>query len=158
RTRVLLESDLQFEALRHPIDARLASIVTTLNTLSGKPIVPLEVELNYSKLRDTSFHRRFFHAPLRFERPRAALWFRRAALALPMVHGEEALGGYLDHLAEEQLRKLGGSSLTERVGRALWAELGDGTPSLPQVAERMGISRRTLQRGLREEGKSFRAV
>jgi AraC-like DNA-binding protein len=158
RTRVLLESDLQFEALRHPTDARLASIVATLNTLSGKPITPLEVELNYSRLRDISFHRRFFRAPLRFDRPRAALWFRRADLELPIVHADETLAGYLDQLAEEQLRKLGGSSLTERVGRALWAEFGDGTPSLQRVAERLGVSRRTLQRDLREEGKSFRAV
>lgn len=158
RTRVLLESDLQFEALRHPVDTRLASIVTTLNTLSGKPIMPLEVELPYAKLADVSYHRRFFRAPLRFGRPRAALWFRSADLELPVVQADETLAGYLDHLAEEQLRKLGGSSLTEKVGRALWSELGDGTPSLQRVAERMGISRRTLQRGLREEGKSFRAV
>src|SRR4029434_942440 len=45
-----------------------------------------------------------------------------------------------------------------RVGRALWSELGSGSPSLARVAEMLGVSRRTLQRGLSEEGKSFRTV
>jgi AraC-like DNA-binding protein len=158
RCRILLESDPQFELLRHPIDARLANILSAVRNLSGRPLAPLEVEVPYRKLADTSFHRRFFNAPIRFGRPKAALWFHPADLELPIKHADDTLVGYLDQLAEEKLKDLRGSSLTERLGRALWSELSGGMPSLRRVAELLGMSQRTLQRQLREEGKSFRTA
>jgi AraC-like DNA-binding protein len=158
RSRILLESDPQFELLRHPIDARLANILSAVRNLSRKPLAPLEVEVPYRKLADTSFHRRFFNAPIRFDRPKAALWFRPADLELPVVQADDTLAGYLDRLAEEKLRELGAGTLSERLGRALWSELSGGLPPLRRVSELLGMSQRSLQRHLREEGKSFRTA
>ena len=158
KCRVLLESDPQFELLRHPIDSRLAHILSTMRTLSGKPVRPSEVELPYRKLKDTSFHRQFFKAPLRFDRSKAALWFHVSDLELPVQHADETLVRYLDQLAEVKLKELGGSSLTERLGRTLWTELSGGLPPLRRLAELVGMSPRTLQRHLRNEGKTYRSA
>jgi len=158
RCRILLESDPHFELLRHPIDTRLASILSVVRNFSGKPVAPLEVELPYRKLADTSFHRRFFNAPLRFNSPKAVLWFHPVDLEAPIKHADETLAVYLDRLAEAKLKELGASSLTERLGRALWSELSGGPPPLQRVAELLGMSPRTLQRHLGEEGKSFRSA
>ena len=156
--RIVLESDPQFETLRHPIDTRLANIVGMLRRLSGSPLSPVEVELPYAKLRDASHHRRFFTAPLRFGRPQAALRYRTAQLELPILQADETLAGYLDRLAEQKLRELEERTWTGKVSRALWSELSSGPPSLEQVASLLSISPRTLQRCLREEGVSFRKV
>jgi len=156
RCRILLESDPQFELLRHPIDTRLANILSAVRMLSEKPVAPLEVEVPYRKLADTSFHRHFFSAPIRFNSPKAVLWFRTADLELPIQHADDTLVGYLDRLAKQKLKELGGTSLTERLGRALWSELSGGLPPLRRIAELLGMSQRTLQRHLREEGKSYR--
>jgi AraC-like DNA-binding protein len=158
RTGIVLHSDPQFELLRHPIDARLANILSAVRNLSGRPVAPLEVELPYRKLADTSSHRQFFKAPLRFNSSRAALWFHSADLELPIVQADDTLVGYLDRLAEEKLKELGGSTLSERLGRALWSELSGGLPPLRRVAELVGMSPRTLQRYLRKEGKTYRTA
>jgi AraC-like DNA-binding protein len=158
RCRIHLESDPQFEALRHPIDARLAHIVVYLRNLSGKAISPLEVELPYARLRDLSYHRRFFAAPLRFSRPRAALWYLSAQLELPVIQADETLAGYLDRLAEQKLRELDARSWAGKVGRALWPELSGGPPPIRHTAAALSLSPRTLQRYLRSEGTSYRGV
>jgi AraC-like DNA-binding protein len=158
RCRILLESDPQFELLRHPIDARLANILSAVRMLAGKPLAPLEVELPYRKLSDTSLHRRFFNAPLRFDSPKAALWFSLADLELPIKQADDTLVGYLDRLANEKLKELGTGSLTERMGKTIWSELSGGLPTLQRVSEMLGMSPRTLQRSLHEEGKSFRSA
>jgi AraC-like DNA-binding protein len=41
------------------------------------------------------------------------------------------------------------------VRRTLWSELSERTPSLEGVARSLGVSARTLQRQLRQEGVSF---
>ena len=158
RCRVVIDPDPRFDALRHPIDARLANILSTMRIITGSPVAPLEVSLPYSKLKDTSYHRHFFSAPLRFDEGKAALWFSPADMEQPVVHADETLVGYLDKLAAEKLRDMGGGTLAERVARALWSELGDGLPSIQRVAALLGTTPRTLQRQLRAQGRSYRQV
>jgi AraC-like DNA-binding protein len=156
RWRVRLESDPQFELLRHPIDSRLGNILSTLRKLSGKPLTPLEVDFPYPKPANAPALRRFFQAPLRFGCRAAALWLRPSDLEIPVTHADPTLVRYLDRLAEEQLKALGTGTLTERVGRTLWSELSSGMPPLRRVADLVGVSPRSLQRHLRDEGKPYR--
>ena len=69
---------------------------------------------------------------------------------------DETLTGYLDQLAEGVARALSESvTFRQRVCRAIWSDLSGGKPSVQQVASRLGVSTRTLQRRLEEEGTSF---
>jgi AraC-like DNA-binding protein len=158
RACVSLVTDPQFELLRHPIDNRLASILATARGLSGRPLTPLMVELPYPRLKNLSEHRRFFQAPLHFRAPRAALHLRKEDLTLPIVHADDTLVGYLDRLATQQLKELGAGTMTERVGKMLWSELTGGIPSLNRIASRLGVSTRSLQRQLQDEGNPFRSL
>src|SRR5262249_23732949 len=151
-------ADPQFELLRHPIDSRLTSLLRSMRDLSGKPLRPLAVYLPYPKLRDVSAHRRFFQAPLHFNASQAALHLCTRDLDLPIGHADDALVGYLDRLASQQLKELGAGVMSERAGRALWFELSGGNPSLSRIAAVLGISTRSLQRHLQDEGKTFRAL
>jgi AraC-like DNA-binding protein len=156
RACISLVTDPQFELLRHPIDNRLASILRSLRSLSGRSLTPLAVEFPYPRPKNLSEHRRFFQAPLHFGASRAALHMRKEDLMLPVVRADETLATYLDRLASRQLKELGAGTMTERVGRVLWFELSGGTPSLHRIAERLGVSTRSLQRHLQEEGNPFR--
>lgn len=155
---IVLESDPHFEALRHPIDLRLANIVILLRQLSGNPLSPMAVDLPYPKLKDVSHHRRFFTAPLRFGQPKAALHYRAAQMELPIQQADETLASYLDRLAEQKLRELEEKTWTGKVSRALWTELSSGAPTLERIASILSVSPRSLQRFLNEEGTSFRQV
>lgn len=158
RVCIALIADPQFELLRHPIDHRLASILRSVRSLSGVPVAPLAVDLPYPRLKDSSKHRRFFQAPIRFRAPRAALYLRAADLSLPIVRADHTLVGYLDRLATQQLKELGAGTMTERAGRMLWFEMSGGIPSVHRIAARLGVSARSLQRQLQAEGNPFRSL
>jgi AraC-like DNA-binding protein len=69
---------------------------------------------------------------------------------------DKTLVGYLDTLADQKLASVGSErTLRERVHRALWAELSERNPALGDVARSLGVSARTLQRQLRQEGTTF---
>jgi AraC-like DNA-binding protein len=126
--------------------------------LCSSPLAPLAVELPYPRLKNLSEHRRFFQAPLHFGAPRAALHLRKVDLMLPIVHADDTLVGYLDHMASQQLKDLRAGTMAQRVGRMLWFELSGGIPSLHRIAARLGVSSRSLQRQLQAEGNPFRSL
>jgi len=102
---------------------------------------------------------RFFGGPLEFGALRPGLLVRNDDLARPNAMADKALTGYLDRLAEQVLAGLGSErTLRERVRRLLWSELTEGVPTLENLARTLGMSDRTLQRQLREEGTGRLAV
>lgn len=159
QTRLILEREPRFDLLRHPIDTRLASMLAISREITGVEIVPVEVCLPYPRPADSAELQRFYRAPLKFGAPKGSLALRKQDVELPVVSADLTLVGYLDELADTQLRSLATrGSFCERVGRALWTELSGGQPGLKRIASVLGVSARTLQRRLRGEGTSFGGI
>jgi len=155
-SRFTLDADACLDALRHPIDARMAAVLTVAREITGRELVPLEVWFSYARPADVAEHRTFFRGQLEFDRPRSLFVWRNEDLELPVVAADETLSGYLDRLAEEALEALGrGDSFLDKVRKALWVELSGGRPTLERTATVLGVSARTLQRRLGELGTSF---
>jgi len=158
-SRVVLEPNPRFDALVHPLDARLAAAVASAREITGSNLAPLEVRFTYERPLDLAEHQRFFRCELEFDRPQAEILFRNEDLERNVVTADETLSGYLERLADDVLRSLENPrSMLDRVQRAIWSQLAAGPPSLPRVAGLLGISPRTLQRRLREAGTSFAAL
>lgn len=154
-TRLLLEGHPVLDAMRHPADARLAWTLSAAREMTGLAVAPVEACFPYGAPEDLVEQRRFFRCPLRFGE-RAALVFRRQDLDLAVVGSDEALGRYLERLAEDALRSLGSEgSFSDRLRRTIWADLPGGPPTLRRAAERLGMSMRTLQRRLAAEETSY---
>jgi AraC-like DNA-binding protein len=82
--------------------------------------------------------------------------FRSSDLDLPVVGADETLAGYLSKYAEQVLASfVQGATIRHSVRAAIWSLLGDGPPSLKQVAAALGVPTRTLQRRLAAEGTSL---
>lgn len=153
---VVIEKDERFEALRYPVDARLALVLSMSREITGRPIIPLQVDFPYARPEDSAIHRQFFQASIKYNQPISRMVFRQSDFDLPVVSADETLAGYLDKLADDVLKALDdGKSVSDQVRRALWDELSAGTPSVSRVAERLRIGVRTLQRRLREEAATF---
>jgi AraC-like DNA-binding protein len=158
-TWVRLEMQPELRAFRLAVDYRLAAVLSACREIAASPIAPLIVQLPYRRPADVKEYVRFFDGPLEFGSLGAALLLRNEDLARPNARADNKLTGYLDSLAEQTLASVGGEgTLRERVRRALWAELSEGVPSLPRLARTLGMSDRTLQRQLREEGTTFLAL
>jgi AraC-like DNA-binding protein len=159
RGLITIQGSPRFDALRHPIDARLAGVVAGARRITRSDVSPAEVHFPYPRPEDTSEHQRFFQASLEFGRPQAMLVFRELDLKRPIHAADDTLAGYLDKFAEEIVRSLGErGTATDKVRRAIWTELSGGQPTLQHIASVLGVSDRTLQRRLQQEGTSFAAV
>jgi AraC-like DNA-binding protein len=155
-TRLMLERSPRFDALHRPLDARLSVVVAAAREITGTEVSPLEVHFPYERPLDVAEHQRYFRCPLRFDEPRAAVLFRNDDLDRPVAAGDETLSLYLDRLADEVMEELKDrSSISVRVRRAIWTELGAGPPTLERIASALSLSPRTLQRRLRDAGTSF---
>jgi AraC-like DNA-binding protein len=138
------------------VDFRLATALSAARQLTGVDLVPLQISVSYAQPSSIFEHRRFFRCPIRFARPATRVLFHERELALPIARSDEVVAGYLSAYAEQMLRSLvDGTSVRERVRAALWASLSDGRPDLAQIASVVGMSARTLQRRLAEEGTSL---
>jgi AraC-like DNA-binding protein len=158
-TWVRVDAEPALQAFRPAADARLAALLSVCREIAGAPLAPLTVQLPYRRPSDVKDYEKFFRAPLEFGAPATALLLGQDDLARPVSSSDEVLTGYLDQLAQQLLTGLGAEhTIRDRVRRLLWSSLSDGVPDLDEVARRLGMSPRTLQRRLRDEGTTFAAV
>ncbi len=156
RVVLTLERGFSFNPIRPPVDFRLTAVLTGARKLTGVTIDPLEARFPYPAPASLAAQQRVFRCPLIFDASHPQLVLRVEDLALPIPTRDTTLLSYLDRLADEALRELTQEdSFTHAVQRALWHELSSGAPSIDRVASRLGVSGRSLQRRLAEEGTSF---
>ena len=143
------------DACRHDCEMTLAIAVSFARRVTGVDWTPREVSFRHSRPQSVAEHERIFRSPVRFGRPSNELIFDSSLLALPMAKADAGLCAILDRHARELLAKSprrGG--LAERVRRLLGEALNGGDPRQEAVSQKLGISVRTLQRRLSEEGTS----
>lgn len=109
--------------------------------------------------REALRYRAFFDAPVRFDAPHTELVLDKSVLDLPLKTADENLLAILRPAAEEKRRSTPKEPpLTEQVRRALGAALSSDDAQLEAVAKRLGMTGRSLQRRLRDEGAVFQSV
>lgn len=109
--------------------------------------------------RDVTAHERFFGCPVRFSAPETRLVLATDIMNRPPRSRDPGLNAYLDRHALALSATLAErSTLAERVRLLLGPLLRGGEPSQSEIARKLGMSERTLQRRLRDEGRSFADV
>ena len=102
---------------------------------------------------------RLLQAPLRFESERNALLVDPAWLTTKMPPANRYAHNIFSARAETLLRQLEGSTTARGAVEGLLVPiLHTGSVSLDQIAAKLGVSRRTLQRNLKLESTSFAEV
>jgi AraC-like DNA-binding protein len=158
-TWVRLDVQPALRSLRPAADFRLAALLAVCREITGMPIAPRVVQLPYRRPPDVREYQRLFRGRLQFGALTTALLLAEDDLARPIAAADPSLAGYLDRLAEQAVTDLGEArTIRMRVRRALWSQLSEGVPALDRIARSLGMSERTLQRRLREEGTTFAAV
>ncbi len=121
-------------------------------------IRPLRVELKRSTEHQALYEKEY-GCPVKCAARRDAVFFRTSDLDLPFVtyNAEllEMLTPPLDHQLAERRK---GQTFAEKVNWVLKRLLGGPRPEITDVARELGLSSRTLQRRITEEGSSFREL
>ncbi|WP_438008991.1 AraC family transcriptional regulator ligand-binding domain-containing protein [Sorangium sp. So ce321] len=141
--------------------------VLRARTFSGEYVRPLAVRFRHHRKCTAGAYERIFDAPVEFGAPCDELVFRREHLEMPFGSADPRLCEILEesaHLRLQQLSRVAApppaapSGFVDEVRHVLRECIAAGNPNVDQVAERMGVSPRTLQRQLREQGSSHRAL
>ena len=139
-------------------DETLASWITFARWLVSEPLAPTLIRLPYPQPANTEEHRRIFGCDLEFGAPLAEVVFPLDYLSMPLAQSDPELSRLMDRRADVELASLGGDEWIGRVRRQIMDLLAEGEVSLGQVAKRLAISERALQRRLQERGFSYQQV
>jgi AraC-like DNA-binding protein len=143
-------------APRHAIEFGFASFVRFARRATGKQIVPSRVAFQHSAPRDLGRHRALFGARVEFDQEVDELAYDLETLALPLLTADPSLQEVVESHARGLLAKFPDQhGLDARLQGAICEALRQGALSLEQVAGRLGMPARTLQRRLKSEGTSF---
>jgi AraC-like DNA-binding protein len=147
---------------RHAAEFTLACLVVVGTELLERPLRPLLVEFAHAEPSAAVLaeHRRVFGVDPRFSQPANALEFEHEILDRPLPRADQALSRVIERYAESLFAALPQASETtcDRVRHLLSRTLGEGTPRLAEIAARLRMAQRTLQRKLADEGQTFEAL
>lgn len=142
-------------------DLAFSGPVALLRALSGLPqSVRLLREVWYQCPEPAGVDRaQALGCRVRFGAPEARLVLRREPLERPLPRHDPALFAYLERHAQAVLSSIPNEGgVPDRVRRFITAGLREGEPAQADVARKLAMSERTLQRRLREAGTSFAAI
>jgi AraC-like DNA-binding protein len=159
----LVEQKIPGEPLcvgRHANEFFIAYLVVQFRRLTGSPYVPSRAWFAHPAPRDRSELEALLGTDrLEFGREANGLALPREGLAVPLRTSDPPLLALLDEKAAEALKQRGGTNrFLGQLKQALRDRLSTGVPSVSEAAQALGMSARTLQRRLDDEGTTFQAL
>lgn len=153
------DGDRRRLGLRLSNEATIASILAISQEVSTQPVQLLAVHFKHPTPGDTTAHERHFGCRVHFGSDRDALLVSKNTLAGPNRLGDAAIAQFFNAHLEETLAKFDDDkSLDQRVRIQVSQALSAGVPTISEIAERLGMSGRTLQRRLSDRGASFQSL
>jgi AraC-like DNA-binding protein len=140
-------------------EATVASATSLIRQTSSTRFRPRAVHLKHRGPESTSAHERYFGCPVHFGADKDALSISADALARPNHLADDGISRFLLAHLESEIESVDIEDAVEsRVRNVVSRSLSAGVPRMADVARRLGMSGRTLQRRLAEKGLSFKML
>ena len=161
QARLLVDHEPRVVALVEPIEVFVATMVRQLPRVNPQIPRPTEVCFRHPRKHPAELYAEVLGAPVRFEAGWSGFAFDAAALELPVSGANPEIGRYLRQHADAMLEAREPvpteAPLELRVRAVIDGNLLAGTSDQAHVAQALGMSTRSLQRGLQARGTSFAA-
>lgn len=159
QVRVAFAHEPRVEAMAEPLEMMLAALTFTTRRLNPGSPPPTEVCFRHARRHPAARYREVFGAPVRFSAGWTGVCFPATSFALPILGADPQIGKYLQLQVEamQRARDIPAPSqpLDARVREAIDGGLMTGSADQASVARALGLSARSLQRGLQALGTSF---
>lgn len=126
-----------------------------LRWITGRELHPMETTFTHGDPNRPEIYRRLFGCSVVFNAECVSMHFSNAQLAIPLITADDSLSSIHDRFAEERMQQFGVAPYTQQARRLIAKLLPDGEPSRSDIAARLNLTDRTLQRRLEEEGTQF---
>lgn len=146
---------------RYVVDDILSSIKSLTYALAVKPVEPLILALDfqYPTPTDLTPYRTIFgNVPLYFNRPNSRCIFNKETIQMPLVGANPSLLPMFEEQAKTLIERYNRDRLSDRVRQAIAESLQGQLPIVEDIATRLIVSPRSLQRQLQEEGTSYQTL
>lgn len=140
-------------------EANLAELVHAARQVFGGEVPLLAASFRHAAPANTAAHRAHFRARLHWQQAADELTFSSDMLKRVPSAASPALSAHFEAQAAQLLsRSRQEAALPLRVQQAVEAALASGEPPAARIAAELGLSERSLRRGLAQHGSSFRAI
>lgn len=145
--------------MRMSNEATIASILAISREVASQSFTPTAVYFKHPAPESIAGHEAHFGCPVHFESDRDALVVSLETLRTPNRLGDASISSFFDaHLAAELAELDDDSSLAKRVRIQVSQSLSEGVPAIGDVGRRLGMSARTLQRRLADQGYTYQGL
>jgi AraC-like DNA-binding protein len=142
---------------RQAVEFTLASLVVVASQIGGEPVRALAVEFAHAAVGGIDAFRQVFGVTPRFDAPASCLVLPCEALDRAVPAADPALSRIVTAHAEQLLavHAPAHEAIAAQVRRQLAEGMASGPLTLRQIAQRLHLSERSLQRRLDAEGTRF---
>jgi AraC-like DNA-binding protein len=160
-TELRLGADLSTDSEQpadEAIDAFVALGIRVCRVLRDRSFNPISVELRREAPPDPTPFLRYFRVMPTFGAAHDIVTFDRETFEAKLPTGNIEVARVNDAVITEHLARLEHSGVVSRLRKVLIEQLPLGEPSQKEIARRLGLSRRSLQRRLADEHLSYSQV
>lgn len=142
--------------LRMSNEQTIVAMTQISREVSQRSFSPNAVYFKHQSPGDIAAHEAYFGCPVHYSADRDALEVSKKLLGVPNRLGDPSISNFFDTHLEKELAELADSQgLDRRVRIQISQALSEDVPTVADVAARLGLSGRTLQRRLSERGYAF---
>ncbi len=140
-------------------EATFATFTAICREASGRHFKPVRALCAHAFIGDREFLENYLGCPLEDRAGINAVIISNEELALPNAVGDDAISRFFDARVEEMLAEIKTDiPVSLQVKSVIGKNLSGGVPKLSDVAQPLGMSARTLQRKLGDDGSVFQEL
>lgn len=140
----------------HQIDAVMVVVLNFARWLLGENIDPESVSFSHEECDGEQEYRAFFECDIQFQQSKNCIVFSKKMLNKSLPGFDQQLSSLHEQLADNQLLRLSEPTIVMQLQEVL--KSSDKVISRDRIAQQLGMSGRSLQRKLQQEGSSFQHI
>jgi AraC-like DNA-binding protein len=144
---------------RAAMDFAVADMANAIRRLGRTGPRPIEVRLAHQAPADVSGFVEYYGVEPKFSAPLYELWYAPGLTELPIIGFNSRLRDYFEEECKRLVSQMTfGASIVEPLRKQLISAMDGGDTSIETIAKQMGMSSRSLQRRLSDEGTRYNDV
>ena len=155
---VLLDGNNEPMIAYQDLDGFFSAIITICRTIYRQEYNPVLLEMQRQRPQNDSAHEDFFRCPVSFSASDNRMFFDKQSINSPLMASDPDTARQSVELSARRLAILEKDNLTNHVYLQLLDTLPSGKINESEIATRLNITLRQLQRKLSDEGNNFRTI
>jgi len=155
-TVLSLFDDLSLE--NEDVDTAFGLVTKHAPTLCVNKIVPTLVTLNREQPVNCEVYEAFYGCPVEFNANHNTIFYSADILEEEIISANPSLSEVMEHYLASESLKQDEQATEDQVRSVLLQLLPLGTPKMNDLADKLNVSKRSLQRKLKAENTSFKSI